>query len=75
MSGDTEQGTHFYLIAVQTRPAGGGLVITQSQGHWTAARKQTRLDVFNEIRKLLAEAYPVTTDGAVIAFDLQPNKL
>lgn len=72
---NTEQGTHFWTMAIQARSATEGLNITGAWGTWTPKRGQTRYDVFNDIRGALSESQPETRGGVVIAFDIQPNKL
>jgi hypothetical protein len=69
-----KQGTHFYLIAIQYAIE-RGWAVTGSKGTWTPGRKQSRLDVFNEIWQRTVEKHPEVAEGVVLAFDLQPNKL
>jgi hypothetical protein len=45
------------------------------QGLTTPERGETRIDLFNRIRQEIKSDYPSSVRGAVIAFDVQPNKL
>lgn len=45
------------------------------QGLTTPERGETRIDLFNRIRQEIERDYPSSVRGAVIAFDVQPNKL
>lgn len=69
-----KQGTHFYLITIQYAIERGWAVIG-IKGTWTPGRKQSCLDVFNEIWQQTVEGHPEVAGGVVLAFDLQPNKL
>lgn len=75
MSSIKEQGTYLYVIAVQYPHPDGGTGIAHQVGGWTPEKGATRFDVFLEIHKQLIETYPRAATGAVITFDLQPNKL
>jgi hypothetical protein len=72
---NSEQGTHFFLITIQYTRTNGSFGITSANGAWTPDRKATRLDVFNAIRAELESQHPECRGGAVLAFNLQPNKL
>ncbi|MFG2794998.1 hypothetical protein [Streptomyces sp. NPDC048419] len=73
MVGDA-QGTHFWFITLQA-PSPAGLSFFNYQGTVTPGRDNTRLDVFNEIRKDLVSRFPHLGKGVVLAFDVQPNRL
>lgn len=67
------QGTHFYMIVIQYQLARGCATVG-SRGSWTPGRKQTRLDVCNEIFDRTVERSPEAAGGVVLAFELQRNK-
>lgn len=53
----------------------GGGSIGSYQGTTTPARGETRLDLFNRVREQIGRDYPGSVGGAVVAFDVQPNKI
>jgi hypothetical protein len=61
-------------MTIQT-PNATGFNITDFQGAVRPRRNITRLDLFNDIRDQIFRDYPHSRDGAVVAFDLQPNQL
>lgn len=70
----SHQGTHFWFMSVQTANA-GGYYLNSYQGTLTPGSKATRLDLFNDIRRLVEEKDPRSKGGIVLAFDIQPNQL
>lgn len=64
----------FWLMTIQT-PNEAGYNITDYQGILTPRPGATRLELFNEIREQIERDNPQSRDGAVIAFDVQPNDL
>lgn len=74
MAEQTEQGTHFYFMVVQT-PVAGGVHVSSQRGTCTPERGATRLDLFNAILAEAVQASPISANGNVIAFDIQPNQL
>jgi hypothetical protein len=72
MSG--QQGTHFWFMTIQTASEDGSR-ISDYAGTVTPARGKTRMDMFNQVREEIGSYAPHTRAGAVLAFDLQPNKL
>lgn len=75
MASMEKQGTHFWHMVIQTPGADGRTQVTSCQGTTTPKRGVTRLDLFNEVRELVRSNHPHTEHGAVIAFDVHPNKL
>ncbi|MFE2073713.1 hypothetical protein [Streptomyces misionensis] len=74
MTEPAEQGTHFWLMVIQT-PNAGGLHVNSYQGTWTPGPEDTRLDMFNKIRSYIDEKDPRARGGITTAFDIQPNQL
>ncbi|MFI9598965.1 hypothetical protein ACIHCX_03620 [Streptomyces sp. NPDC052043] len=74
MTKATKQGSHFWMMTIQT-PNAAGYNVTDYQGTLTPARGATRLDLFNEIREEIYRESPHSRGGVVIAFDVQPNQL
>jgi hypothetical protein len=70
-----EQGTHFWFMSIQTSSADGTTFLGSFQGTITPSRGRTRLDLFNQIRADINERELLTRGGAVVAFDIQPNKI
>ena len=70
-----KQGSHFWLMVIQWPNGDGKNTVGSYQGVTTPERGETRLDVFNRVRKEIERDYPGSAGGAVIAFDVQPNKL
>jgi hypothetical protein len=68
------QGTHFWLMVIQT-PNARGLYVNSYQGTWTPDPESTRLDMFNKIRSFIDEEDPRARGGIVVSFDLQPNTI
>lgn len=68
------QGTHFWLLTMQT-PNAAGFYLNSYQGTITPAAGATRLDAFNEVRRLVEEQDPPSRGGIVLAFDVQPNRI
>lgn len=66
-----KQGSHFWMMVIQQR----GGVVGSYQGTTTPERGETRLDLFNRVRTEIGRDYPDSVNGAVIDFDVQPNKL
>jgi hypothetical protein len=66
--------SYFWFMSIQASNQ-GGVFLGSYQGTRTVKSGQNRLDLFNSIRAELAELDPRSADGAVIAFDLQPNEL
>lgn len=64
-----EQGTHFWLMTVQTPHPGGGTSVSTRWGDITPGIDDTRESIF----RLLFEA--IDPSANVLAFDLQPNQL
>jgi hypothetical protein len=69
-----EQGTHFWFMTIHT-PNARGVYTGSYQGTRNPEPGQTRLDLFNSIRREIAELYPETRGGVALAFDIQPNQL
>jgi hypothetical protein len=61
-------------MTIQT-PNGAGYRINSYQGVLTPRPGTTRLSLFNEVRAEIDQRDPLAIGGAVIAFDVQPNKL
>ncbi|MFF2383743.1 hypothetical protein [Streptomyces sp. NPDC058108] len=70
----SKQVPHFWFMTIQT-PNGGGYWIGSYRGVLTPESEATRLSLFNEIREEINQRDPLAVGGAVIAFDVQPNKL
>lgn len=68
------QGSHFWFMTIQTANA-TGYYVNSYQGAWTPAPGETRLDVFNAIRRFVEEQDPRSRGGVVTGFDLQPNTI
>jgi len=71
---EERQGTHFWLMVIQT-PNAGGLSINSYQGTWTPKPGATRLEMFNKIRSFVDEQDPRARGGIATAFDFQPNTI
>jgi len=65
-----KQGTHFWFASFTNN----GDAMSFS-GTSTPAPGATRMDMFNEIVREINAEHPETTRAAVLAFDIQPNKL
>lgn len=70
----SNQGTHFWLMSVQTAND-GGYYLNSYQGTLTPGPKATRLELFNDIRRLVDEHDPRSRGGIVLTFDIQRNKI
>jgi hypothetical protein len=57
MTDTAEQGTHFWLMVIQT-PNAGGFYVNSYQGTWTPHPGATRLEMFNTIRNYIDEKDP-----------------
>lgn len=68
--GYATQHSHFYMIAIQCADR-----VVDVAGTLDPPRKATRLDVLNLIRGELEKRIPECRGGAVVAFDVQPNRL
>ncbi|MEU6284942.1 hypothetical protein [Streptomyces sp. NPDC047028] len=68
------QGSYFWIMTMQV-PSEKGAVLYNYQGTVTPAKHNTRLDLFNEIRKNLTGRFPHLGDAIVVTFDVQPNRL
>lgn len=68
------QGTFFWIMTLEV-PSENGDVLYNYQGTVTPARDNTRLDLFNEIKKTLISRFPHLEAAVVVTFDVQPNRL
>jgi hypothetical protein len=66
----SEQGTHFWFMTIQTIDS-----VASYQATRTPSPGQTRLDLYYAILNEIVRLHPESRGGAVIAFDIQPNKL
>lgn len=72
--GSTEQGSHFWLLVMQSRIK-GGVANSSYSGTLQPDPGETRYDLFLAIRDMVAEQYPDAMESAVLAFDVQPNQI
>jgi hypothetical protein len=70
----TEQGTHFYFMVIQTS-INGGTQVSENYGTLTPNEGATRIDLYEAVKADAIRRNPIAAHGAVIAFDIQPNKL
>lgn len=68
------QGSHFWFMTIQTANA-AGYYLNSYQGTWTPVPGETRLDVFNAIRRFVEEKDPRCMGGVATVFDVQPNTI
>ncbi|RST04694.1 hypothetical protein EF910_16455 [Streptomyces sp. WAC07149] len=66
-----EQGSHFYVLTLQSRNSS---VCTVS-GTYTPAPGATRNDVYTQLRADLARQYPSMENATVLHFSIEPNQL
>jgi hypothetical protein len=69
-----EQGTHFYFMVIETHTPGGSQT-SENYGTLTPDSGATRIDLYQAIKAEAIRRNPLAAHGAVVAFDIQPNKL
>lgn len=68
------QGSHFYLIVIQT-PRHNGYKATSRHGTLTPEPGATRHDLLEIVMADTIRKVPSAAEGAVTAFDVQPNQI